>query len=1247
MTTQQLTTPAATHCDKCQGPCVFGKPQPATALPSWAQWTQWGKYFGAAYNVAPGDTVTFKVPDGQSTTWTWGVSPAEPVAVATTPETEDEPESEDEDGDEDWDEDQDELEPVYVRNGRFAFDANGWARPVHQVDEVTEIPTGDTDRRMLIGALAGAFGGRIVGRGRSAMSYGAKREWLVAWFAGDMAACYAIESAVANPDNRHPGHPDNPATHFIVWAPAVAGETPAGAWVEGSWSSPANGWVNAQEVRNYLVKAGCRYPRWLTTASRRTWVRAHLQGDKLTVDRLSLLAKTAHDSGAPPVLDKPSYDPAYAVAGGAAGWSDFVEVAAPPATWPTGPLRAYHAAHQLPPAYRWADLVAAVTNHLAAAQVQAAAAAALPVFTVAAEQPQLPGANRKTLLQDQHGRRWLFKPAPSPDAAFRPEAEHQAHQLARLWGFRTAASLLTTIEGVYGQAQLWHEAAYNLSCWHDGDFAKLTVAQLCALAREHLLDWALDNDDSHGDNLVVRLDGTLVGIDKGRAWRYFGGWPGLASDAKANTNAPLIYTELYAAIAAHVLDRTVVDAMYRDVIATATRMQRLPDDTLAAIIAAAVANRPHYAPSSYQTPVPNAPTCAAELIAAATERKNNLAADMRTLWGRIYARAGWQLPEDTTPLGNNPQGHPLHTGLHSPDLHNTIALTKSYGTATFVAGEDIEDAHILLWRERRPDHHYLIRGHAKVRGAALARLQTWCRDRLAKPAPAPKLLILPREPECYIMIIEAAKTISYHAEDKEYNKDKVAGLAMARRILRAELDILQGAVADPIIEARQVMCRTYLDYIDRIDNVRQSGGRTQEGDFPRFCYTPPPPAAVPVDPQAPTVELVPAARAAAHQNDTVRLDPDGELALNGTMLDNSFERHGHAGQMYRITLKSGEVIELRGSAETSTPIALWGQLQFTVPADGIAAGLQAVEHTLQSMGLSITAADHTDLELFYWRHLYGIFRDRVHHYGAVSTAAVHQGAQAARNATTREAERDRWRAAFAHLTSPEQISGFLAADGHLPRFSHLDLRNPDQPCGKPYWERFDVTAAMWSKKQLPSVCYRTGVERILASGACLSTEARIRTLAIWKSGMSSADDMVHGSSAYVFCRQNREHHDEPSIYFSPRVLARTHNYAFDTDRYGRINERSGRAPFDFDKMTGFDDSANELMVKDALSVLDDVEILAFDSVKARAKALEVFASHGIATIRGIDVSTRCILRGDYAAKTAAIAAVRRGYHPAG
>jgi hypothetical protein len=243
------------------------------------------------------------------------------------------------------------------------------------------------------------------------------------------------------------------------------------------------------------------------------------------------------------------------------------------------------------------------------------------------------------IITDASGAQWLFKPAAK---AFRADAEHAAARLGALWGFRTPESRIITDAGQYGQAQRVIDAIGTLEYDHDlgwydvapVPWSSLTAQQACDIACEHVLDWALDNDDSRASNYLRTPDGRITGIDKGRALVSFGHWEGLAADKRADERSAMVSTSLYNAMRSHAISQEVADIAYRAVMTCAARVQASSDVTVAGIVREGIAARATF----------GAPGSAEGLVSAVLARKARLTQDFSALYSRVYAQAGWTLP---------------------------------------------------------------------------------------------------------------------------------------------------------------------------------------------------------------------------------------------------------------------------------------------------------------------------------------------------------------------------------------------------------------------------------------------------------------------------------------------------------------------------------------------------------------------------------------------------------------------------
>lgn len=1095
-------------------------------------------------------------------------------------------------------------------------DEHGWVEPAHTM---TDLNAKQRDELYtLVRDIAEQYDG-TVGVGRSKYSKEQLRQWLAAFYRGDVGECYSIEvQHSAAPSNNHPGHPSWQMPH-IIWQPAVHGEVPAGQAIVGPWGTTPFTWDN-DAINNYLVVARCKHPQQMGNLSRNSWVTAHLNGDKYTVDTMSLTAQNSLAAGSPkftstptpvrvlvPVETKNHLEKLYPM---------------PVQQWPLRAMRHYATTFDLPFRHTLPHLINQIRQHRADTIKAELEASRRLHLTRVETQPDLGGFHRKVLVRDQHDKLWLFKPAPD-GKRFRADTEHHAHQVARAWGFRTADSRLVEFDGAYGIIQRWHLHSSDLT---GRDVTALTLAQLIDVATEHVLDWGIDNDDGHAENLLALTDGHIAGIDKGRAWRYFGAWNGLSGTTASDSNCSLVCTRLYEAIMQRRIPQETTDSIFFAVLGRARRMEKLPDEVLIEHITAATEHRPHFDAPSYQRPHPNAVKDLPGLIEAALARKNRLHADFLELWTRVYLKAGYTLPDHRNQLGLNIQGHPIYTGLHDRQLHDTVRQTKNFGTPTFFAGPDLEDAHLLLWRERTPTGSYHIRLHGKIRKPTLDTVIAYCKARAVHAADENQHVNLPHHVHIKQLISQIIASRNAGCSKASTNMEYLHNVL--RTSLPHWLDTHLSKQMDPfgVRAVVAAMQEHYLQQYARLDSAFKTNSTVLFDDYPEFV----PDFLVPQDrePGKLHIELRCASRAAASSSFMLPdATDDGELQLISHTLSSATEggNVGQPGLMYLITLPTGEEIEIRGDHDqTETPLSSQGLLQATI-VDGpdLPEKLQRVENHLKTMGLELRLADDTDLELFYWRHLVGILQDRC-------DSRIHNKFQDARATVDTNLDRDeqitRHRAAFATLTTPEQIADWIAQGGHLPVFMHQDLRQPNQPCGKPFWNRFDVTPEQCAKKEMPSVRYRSGPEHIVRTGVCLSTEARIRAYAFWHCGQSSLDDMNEGSAGFLFLRQNWEtlNVDNVTLFFSPHILRRTSTYAYGTDHFGRLKDRKDHAHWLFERLTGIHNSGNELLVKDAVSLLDDVELAYFYSLDARLRAIEYLHKLGITHIRGLPVEERII-----------------------
>lgn len=129
------------------------------------------------------------------------------------------------------------------------------------------------------------------------------------------------------------------------------------------------------------------------------------------------------------------------------------------------------------------------------------------------------GTKVKEFWDDGLGRRWLFKPAQA-DGPFIPYAEQAASEIGRAVNPDAVMVKAKTLGGKWGSIQRYEAGTQELAAVA-AEPAALAPHQVAQLQREHVVDWAIGNHDSHVGNFIVKKTSGIVGVDKGQAWKYF------------------------------------------------------------------------------------------------------------------------------------------------------------------------------------------------------------------------------------------------------------------------------------------------------------------------------------------------------------------------------------------------------------------------------------------------------------------------------------------------------------------------------------------------------------------------------------------------------------------------------------------------------------------------------------------------------------------------------------------------------
>jgi hypothetical protein len=1105
--------------------------------------------------------------------------------------------------------------------------------------------------------------------------------WLFHWSNGEWDKAYAIEAAGLKKHKasfKHPGSPNNPSNSggFVKkeMAPAVDGEIPAGTKVPGSFPDTSYYNWDGDQIDAYLIAAQMQNPTGMIDWAKKEWVGAHINGEKAKVDGLSLSAKNSVAVGLfksepilPPVekyapgfavpLDPswPSFDPTKSAATEMTnlqldnymahlGSKDVVKhlmsqplevkqqvvqlhfVAALPSGSGTFKKPA-DAKQQLTTLLD--KLESSVTNNWSvdtASLYTEALTVKDHLYTKDAVQPHFGGGSQAAMIQvtDESGKTFIFKEAPK---AFRADSEHAMHELAKLAGLQAADSRLGTFEGMFGQFQLKLDSKSSMT---GVEAHTLPISALSDVMRSHVFDWAVNNDDAHSENFLLSPNGQhALPIDFGRAFAHFGSGGMRLEPGQLSNWADLYYNKVYADMVNGSISEKDTDRLYHDMIKQAKRMESIPDAAWSDVLNAAFERRPKYSSTSASNKE--------ELIQQALDRKNNLVSDFQEFWDKMYAKMGREKPAPASGISAH-----VFSG-NSADWHARAQSVGAGGAATFFAGTHLEDGHLLAQVVGKPtgdSKELWLSG--QLRAGADDKLRSWLAKNVTggvsvsagqtTTSQSAQMLVQLGMDKVSDNIIAAAKTISHHhkAGDKNYNSQRIATFEATRADLQKKMkSVLASTYPAQLSHADRPqylqMLNHYLDQANEIDTLRADGGVSFAGQFSPFDFKLADPPAIVPEVTSPIKIKVEIKKSFI---ETGSHDADGNLLTSGE------QKSQGNGQVFVATLHDGTQIEYRSwHPSDDVPLAQKGSLKIRVRNyDGSTGSAEPALVALQNMGLELEGASEQDMELFYWRHLYGILSDRsdgqTGKHADVQTSVKQNIAPKAdgSSALSPDAEVAAWRAAWSKLDAAA-VDSFVSSQGYLPRFSHPNITKPEEIGGQPYWMRFDISKdKLRSSTNMPvrHSSKSATMLNMVKSGGFYSTEDRPKILGEWSSGMSSSSDQGTGASNFVFTRLNLASQSY-QYYFSPETLARTSNYSFSGDSFGNINYRKNSSHFNFEQGTKHAGSSNETMIKHSLTVLDDMEIIGFDSVSDRKEAIAFLQSHGIYTIRGLPVGDRLVM----------------------
>lgn len=286
------------------------------------------------------------------------------------------------------------------------------------------------------------------------------------------------------------------------------------------------------------------------------------------------------------------------------------------------------------------------------------------------------GTHGARVYEAPDGTRWLFKPPKDAKDGFLATLDEAASRFQATAGLKAPDTFVVTLGGRRGSIQRMFPSTEGFPSGFQP--AALSKPDLDVVTREHVLDWFMSNHDGHRDQFLRLEDGTMVGIDKGQAFRWFGqdklDWK-FHPNAKYGAPEP-VYNALWKAFAEGKdvdLDPPGQGALWDQIKA----IQAIPDDQVRSMFreyaeqAAAQGKLalPQKSFTGVELKIPSNDVDA--FLDALVARKNNLDKDFTALYekaakARAKALPGWK-PKAAVIKGEKWVGKPQPTAPKPPE----------------------------------------------------------------------------------------------------------------------------------------------------------------------------------------------------------------------------------------------------------------------------------------------------------------------------------------------------------------------------------------------------------------------------------------------------------------------------------------------------------------------------------------------------------------------------------------------------
>lgn len=247
-------------------------------------------------------------------------------------------------------------------------------------------------------------------------------------------------------------------------------------------------------------------------------------------------------------------------------------------------------------------------------------AAAFPELGSLKKVPFSGGSHGVDKFVDPQGKAWFFKPK-DPTISRAEEAACRVQRL--IVGDKAPLAKVVEVQGSTGVlVQGLDGEVLNES--HKTSASSTDLKKFAPQLVEHFVaDWLTSNHDGHSGNFLAAEDGTLNGIDKGQAWKFFGKDKALLTDSSWHPNpSPTVYNKFWGKVSDGSIQLTpaILEAMGKAV----DRAEAISEEQFKLIIAPYVA-----------TAAPHLGWDADTKLMALSERLGSVRADMEKFLSNV------------------------------------------------------------------------------------------------------------------------------------------------------------------------------------------------------------------------------------------------------------------------------------------------------------------------------------------------------------------------------------------------------------------------------------------------------------------------------------------------------------------------------------------------------------------------------------------------------------------------------------